>query len=87
MPKKALFHKDFKKDLQKLQPSMRRKFEKRFLLLMSDSDLRTLKDHALTGNLKGKRAFSVSGDIRVIYRYVDADTILLLRIGTHNQVY
>jgi len=45
-----------------------------------------LHDHALTGKLAGKRAFSIAGDIRVIYVEFD-DFIVFLDIGTHNQVY
>lgn len=45
-----------------------------------------LSDHALTGKLSGNRAFSVSGDIRVVY-YVHENTAYLIDIGTHNQVY
>lgn len=43
-------------------------------------------DHALTGKLTGKRAFSVAGDIRVIYVELE-DAIVFLDIGSHNQVY
>lgn len=45
-----------------------------------------LHDHALKGNRSGHRSFSVTGDIRIIYRVID-DAIELLDIGTHNQVY
>jgi mRNA-degrading endonuclease YafQ of YafQ-DinJ toxin-antitoxin module len=45
-----------------------------------------VKDHALIGRKVGKRAFSVSGDVRIVY--VDlGDRYLFLDIGTHNQVY
>lgn len=45
-----------------------------------------LNDHALTGDLKGKRAFSITGDVRVVYEET-AEVITFLDIGTHNQVY
>lgn len=45
-----------------------------------------LNDHALTGKLAGKRAFSVTSDIRVIYEELD-DALVFLDIGTHSQVY
>lgn len=45
-----------------------------------------LNDHALSGNLQGKRAFSITGDIRVIYVELE-DRLIFLDIGTHNQVY
>jgi addiction module RelE/StbE family toxin len=45
-----------------------------------------LYDHALTGKLNGKRAFSVAGDIRVIYIELE-DYIVFLDIGSHSHVY
>lgn len=45
-----------------------------------------LDDHALRGKLAGKRAFSVTGDVRVIYVELD-DGIVFLDIGSHDQVY
>lgn len=44
-----------------------------------------LKDHALSGKLKGFRAFSVTGNARVIY-YIHEGVAYLLDIVTHNQV-
>lgn len=45
-----------------------------------------INDHALTGDLQGRRAFSVTGDIRVVYIELE-DKIIFLDIGSHNQVY
>lgn len=46
-----------------------------------------LNDHQLTGDLEGKRAFNITGDIRVVYRQIDEEAIEFLDIGSHNQVY
>jgi len=45
-----------------------------------------INDHRLTGKLKGLRAFSVGGDVRVVYQETEA-CYLWLDIGSHNQVY
>ena len=45
-----------------------------------------LDDYALKGKLKGKRAFSVAGDVRVVYEETD-EAIIFLDVGSHNQVY
>ncbi len=45
-----------------------------------------INDHPLTGRLKSLRAFSVGGDVRVVYQETN-DCYLLLDIGSHNQVY
>jgi len=60
---------------------------KRHLELFSQGIRREpINDHSLTGKLKGLRAFSVGGDVRVVYQETD-DRYLLLDIGSHNQVY
>ena len=45
-----------------------------------------LKDHQLTGKMDDHRAFSITGDVRVVY-YIHEETAYLIDIGTHNQVY
>lgn len=81
------FHKDFKKEYKKLPLKIQLAFKERLGLFCEDPAMPLLKNHHLTGSLKGKYAFSVSGDVRVIYRIIGKESILLLRIGTHNQVY
>lgn len=61
-------------------------FDNRVKLFTSDPANELLKDHKLTGKLEGYRAFSVTGDIRVIY-YVYDKVAYFVDIGTHNQVY
>jgi len=47
-----------------------------------------LRNHALKGKMKGLRAFSAGWDLRVIYREESSFiTILLIDVGTHNQVH
>lgn len=84
---KALYHKDFKKDFRKLPKNIRERFGERFMIFLKNPTSPILRDHPLVGILEGKRAFSVGGDVRVVYRFLDKNTILLLRIGSHNQVY
>jgi len=86
---KIYFTKDFKKTYQKRIQSNKnlvRRFEKRYDLFESDPTNLILKDHELAGKLQGHRAFSVTGDIRVVY-YIFEDICYFIDIGTHNQVY
>ncbi len=46
-----------------------------------------IKNHALTKRLKGKWAFSITSDIRVIYEWTGKNTVRFLAIGGHPQVY
>ena len=61
-------------------------FKERLLLFMAGDLGYPLYDHALTGKLDGKRAFSITGEIRVVYVELE-DAIVLLDVGTHKQVY
>jgi len=62
------------------------KFQDKLKQFLSDPTNPILKDHKLIGKLSSYRAFSITGDVRVVYRIVD-DELWLYDIGTHNQVY
>ena len=83
-------HPKFKKAYQKRikpNPKLIRQTSKRIKLFQENPDHPLLKDHALKGSKLGLRAFSVTGDIRIIYKFKSANTAIFLDIGTHNQVY
>lgn len=46
-----------------------------------------LKDHALVGDKANLRAFSITGDVRIVYLPVSVDHVILMDIGSYNQVY
>ena len=66
--------------------NIRNRFFSRTRLFEKDPSNPTLKDHALSGHLKGYHAFSITGDIRVVY-IIHNETAYFVDIGTHNQVY
>lgn len=45
-----------------------------------------LHNHKLAGDKSGFWAFSITGDVRVVY-LKEGDDVLLYDIGSHNQVY
>lgn len=50
-----------------------------------DAKLRT---HKLTGKLKGFWAISIAYDCRVVFKFIDEEkTVLLINIGSHDEVY
>lgn len=63
------------------------KTEKRVALFRGDSKNPVLKDHALSGPKRALRAFSVVGDIRIVYLPLSDNESVFLDIGSHNQVY
>ncbi len=79
----------FKKHLKKRilhRRKLYQKFKKRVELFINSPDDPSLRDHKLKGAKKGLRAFSITGDIRVVY-YKEGECIYFLDIGTHTQVY
>ncbi len=65
-----------------------------------DTDLRTViaalandqplefryRDHALTGNWSNYRDCHIRPDLVLIYRFVDQDRLVLVRLGSHSQL-
>jgi len=82
-----LFSERFKKRFKKLSKKVQDKFAERLDVFIKDTNSKILKIHPLKGNLVGYRAFSVTGDYRVIYRIIDKDNVKLIDIGKHSQVY
>ena len=46
-----------------------------------------LRTHKLTGKLSGLWAFSIDYDCRVIFKFLNDHEVLLIDIGTHDEVY
>ena len=79
------FKKSFKERIEP-NPKLANKFEERYDLFLENPSNRLLSDHPLGKSLTGFRAFSVTKDIRVIYR-VHNNIAYFVDIGTHNEVY
>lgn len=56
------------------------------LFIVNTEDTR-LRSHALRKRMKGKFAFSITGDMRIIYEWLGKNTVRFLAIGGHNKVY
>ena len=83
------YHKQFSKNFKKRiasNPKLITQFRTRLNLFIENPNDSLLKEHKLIGKLSTYRAFSITGDIRVVYKIVNND-LWLYDIGTHNQVY
>ena len=56
------------------------------LFIINPGDSR-LYNHALRKRMKGKYAFSITGDIRIVYEWLGKQKVRFLAIGGHNKVY
>lgn len=87
--KEIVFDKNFTKHFVlrvARNPSLLKRYDKRYTSFFDGERGRPLDDHALEGRMAGKRAFSITGDVRVVYEET-SDYIIFLDVGTHAQVY
>lgn len=79
--------KKFKKSFAKLPQTVKRQFIERRLLFEGEPYHPLLHNHALEGKYADCRSFNVNGDIRTIFLFLDPETVHLIDIGTHSQLY
>ena len=87
--KKLEYTKQFQRRLKQRyahQPKIIERLRRHLELFSQGVRKQPIDDHPLTGKLKGLRAFSVGGDVRVVYQETE-DRYLLLDVGSHSQVY
>lgn len=83
------YHREFLKNYKRRiapNPKLATQFKKQLEKFSTNSKDPLLKDHKLVGEKLEFRAFSITGDIRVVYKIV-GDELWLYDIGSHNQVY
>ena len=85
---KIFFKKSFVKQYHKLKKIDRLRVDNALVLFEKNHFDPSLKNHALTGKLAGKRSIAAGFDLRLVFEmqgnYV---TVIMLGVGTHNQVY
>jgi addiction module RelE/StbE family toxin len=80
------FIKNFKKRILPYK-EIHKKTLKRIVLFSENINNPILHNHKLQGKKSAYFAFSITGNIRVIYKIHDNNTIVFTDIGSHNQVY
>ena len=82
------FNKKFYKRYEKLPIKFQQKIDLALDVFAKNPLDPVLRNHALHGSLHNARAIWVTGDIRIIFReYEHYYFVLMLDVGTHNQVY
>lgn len=71
----------------KANEQLKTQFWNAIALFQEDPFHSSLKTHKLTGKLKGLWAFAVSYDCRVVFSFLSQNEVLLIDIGTHDEVY
>ena len=81
--------KAFKKDLKNLKMSDQQyqKYISYISKLINNEPLPTeARDHNLTGEWRDTREFHIGGDLIVLYQKTNEE-LILIRIGTHSQIF
>lgn len=68
-------------------PELALLINKKIILFQRNPQDTRLDNHALTKKMQGKWAFSITGDLRIIYEWVGRTTVRFLDIGPHIKVY
>ena len=78
----------FEKAFARLGKRDQRRVEAALALFMDQPFHPALKNHGLTGKLRGLRAISAGYDLRIVYEEEGGHaTVILLNTGTHDEVY
>jgi addiction module RelE/StbE family toxin len=84
------YNKDFKKNFKsRILPNKHLliRYKNRLDVFIKNRWDPILKDHKLVGKMTRFRSFSITGDVRVIYKEIQREKYVFLDVGSHNQVY
>jgi addiction module RelE/StbE family toxin len=80
----------FKRSFRKIirnNIDIKNKFTEKLELLKENPYHPFLKTHKLSGKLQNYMAFSIDYNFRVVFKFINNNTVLLIDIGTHEEVY
>lgn len=84
---KIVSSREFEKSYAKLRLAEQERFKERIRIFANNPFDPILRNHALTGAYQGCRSIAVGGDLRMVYRVVQNDAVIVLDIGTHAKLY
>ncbi|OGZ12425.1 MAG: hypothetical protein A3D67_00680 [Candidatus Lloydbacteria bacterium RIFCSPHIGHO2_02_FULL_51_22] len=70
-----------------MPPQKKVQCEKRLILFIDEPFHPILSNHRLRGKLKDLYSINVAGDMRALYRIIDAETIEFVLLDTHSNLY
>ena len=87
---RAAWDKGFKRSYKKRvrnNSRLKKKFWGKMTIFLENPFFSQLRTHKLSGKLAGQWAFSVDDDCRIVFEFVDEDQVLLIDVGSHDEVY
>jgi len=79
----VFYSSSFKKSAKKYISSHRNKIERAIALFISDPFNPSLKTHKLMGKFENYWSFSIDYHLRVLFEFIDEETVGFINIGTH----
>jgi mRNA-degrading endonuclease YafQ of YafQ-DinJ toxin-antitoxin module len=79
---RSVYRKKVKND-----PALKKRFWKALGLFSKNPFHPILRTHKLVGKLEGLWAFSIAYDCRVVFKFMNGNDVLLIDIGSHEEVY
>ena len=73
--------------LQQQDSDIKKIVDQRVIWFTRNPEDTRLDNHLLKKPMVGKWAFSITDDIRIIYKWTNQTTVRFLAIGSHNKVY
>ena len=84
---KPEYHKNFRKQFDKLSIKIQDKFEEKLDLFLQNMFHPLLNNHSLTGKYEGCRSINITGNIRAIFYLKTESGIVFINIGSHPELY
>lgn len=78
-----LYRAEFVKAYSRLSTHLQHEVKEKIELFKDIKNHDQLKVHKLHGRLKGRMSFSVNYRYRIIFEYVETDTVVLKTVGDH----
>ena len=75
------------KKWRKKHPELVNRFQQKLTLFTDEPFHPSLKTHSLSGNLAGYWAISINYEHRLIFKFLSDTKVLLIDLGTHDDVY
>ncbi len=84
------WNKNFEKALKKYikkHPELESRIQEKLRLFVEEPYSAELRNHGLSGKLNDLRAIVIDYDCRLVFKFIDEETALLVNIGSHDEVY
>jgi mRNA-degrading endonuclease YafQ of YafQ-DinJ toxin-antitoxin module len=81
---KIFYTKKFEREYKKISKNLKLKAESRERFFKKNPFDKTLKTHKLSGELEGFWSFSVDFKNRIVFEFIDDETVFFHSIGNHD---